>query len=252
MAIEEKFASLKPLPLDFQIMTWMRLNQCMRWGAIASLVLFTSVACPSPNAVVAPTDDSDEAAAPSSETAADSEAEPEASTAESIDVDPTTETETAAPPPIAVAEKSCSASAYVVDTDPAGLNVRSGPSSEFAVIDTLPTDGPVEVSIVGATNGWFLLNEAYSTNQQELEQPGWVYAPLLGVTTTSLDINNPAAPAKLYESPDGYSNVKNEVPQSTEVTLLSCSGDWLRVQAGAMEGWLAIGDQCSSPGGVCP
>jgi SH3-like domain-containing protein len=120
------------------------------------------------------------------------------------------------------------------------------------VVDTLPTDGPVEVSIVGAANGWLLLNEAWSASQQELEQPGWVYAPLLGVTTTSLDINNPDAPAPLYAEPDGSATVKAEVPKYTEVTLLNCKGDWLEVEAQGTTGWLAIGDQCSDPTNPCP
>ncbi|RZM77385.1 SH3 domain-containing protein [Leptolyngbya iicbica] len=156
-------------------------------------------------------------------------------------------------PPVATTPaQSCSASAFIVDTDPAGLNVRGGPSSDYAAQDTLSTAEPIQVSIVGATGDWFLINEAWSPEQQELQQPGWVYAPLLGVSTTSLNINNPEAPTTLYAEPDGSAAVVAEIPKYSEVTLLSCSGNWLQVQAPDTTGWLAVGEQCSNPVSTCP
>lgn len=226
-----------------------RLNRLIPISAIAGITLIAGVACQSAETESAP----DEAVETAPTEAATTEP-----AAESVPSEPsTTETSSESAPVIAsqpptTAQQSCSAAAFVADTDPAGLNVRSGPSSDFEAIDTLPTSEPVEVSIVGATDGWFLLNQAYSSAQQELEQPGWVYAPLLGVTTTSLDINNPDAPAKLYESPDGASNVLAEIPKFTEVSLLDCSGDWLQVQSSNTAGWLAVGDQCSNPLSTCP
>jgi SH3-like domain-containing protein len=156
------------------------------------------------------------------------------------------------PQPAPIAEQSCSASAFVADTDPAGLNVRGGPGSDFPVIDNLPTNGPVEVTIAAGANGWLKLNTAWSMERQELEQPGWVYAPLLGVTTKSGDPNKPDGPVSLYSAPDGSSAVKTELSKAAEVVLLSCSGNWLEVQAPEATGWLAVGDQCSSPVAPCP
>ena len=232
----------------------MSLNQLMRYGAIASLLLASSACQSSPGsppptdtsavpAETAPAPDSD--AAPSPDETPESVSEPPAAA---------TPNPTPSPAPVetATAEMSCSATAFVADTDPAGLNVRSGPGSDFAIQDTLPTNDAVEVSIVGTTNGWLLVNEAWSTNQAELEQPGWVYAPLLGVTTTSLDINDPEAPASLYEAPDGLSAVKATVPKFSEVTLVGCSGNWLQIQTSDTTGWLAVGDQCSNPNSTCP
>jgi len=152
----------------------------------------------------------------------------------------------------AAAAQSCSASAFVIDSDPAGLNVRSGPSSEFAVIDTLPTDGPVEVTIAGADNGWLQLTVAWSMEQQELESPGWVYAPLLGVTTRNPDASSPNTPVPLHSEPDHTASVQAEVPPLAEVSLLGCAGDWLQVQSETASGWLAASNQCSSPVTTCP
>lgn len=233
-------------------MALIRLDQLIPIGAIAGITLISGIACQSAETVSTPdeTDETapDKTALPVEPTQEISEPVPSESTAPA----PTTPESAIASQPPTTAQQSCSASAFVADTDPAGLNVRSGPGSNFEVIDTLPTNEPVEVSIVGTTDGWFLLNEAQSPAQQELEQLGWVYAPLLGVTTTSLDINAPDAPAKLYASPDGASTVLAEIPKFSEVTLLSCSGDWLQVQTSDTAGWLAIGDQCSNPLSTCP
>ncbi|MEL7316411.1 MAG: SH3 domain-containing protein [Cyanobacteria bacterium J06559_3] len=149
-------------------------------------------------------------------------------------------------------EQQCAAAAYVADTDPAGLNVRSGPGSEFEVIDTLPTDGPVEVEITSSANGWLQLDIAWSMAQQELETPGWVYAPLLGVTTHNNDASQPSDAAPLFSTPDTASEVIAEIPQFTEVSLLGCSGPWLEVQTGETTGWLADENQCHSPVTTCP
>lgn len=237
----------------------MRLNQLLRHGAIASLVLISGIACQSSPTPPTPTDQTTESPteAPGVDTGAPTEQSPTneitSPGGESTAPEQTDQPGTTTPPQTAATvAQTCSVSAFVADTDPAGLNVRGGPGSNFEVIDTLPTNAPVEVSIVGVTDGWFLVNEAFSQSQQELEQPGWIYGPLLGVTTTSLDINDPEAPASLYESPDGFSNVKAEVPKFTEVTLVSCSGNWLQVQAGDTTGWLAVGDQCSNPTATCP
>jgi SH3-like domain-containing protein len=235
------------------IMVLTRLKQFVRGGAIAALVVMSSIACQSPSDTAPPSDE------PASSSAADSKPEstPDSSASTPTDTAPAspadeTQEPVAASPPAAVPQQTCSVSAYVADTDPAGLNVRSGPGSDFEAIATLPTNEPIEVSIVGTTDGWFLINEAYSQERQELNQPGWVYGPLLGVSTTSLDINDPEAPATLYEAPDGFSSVKAEVPKFTEVTLLSCSGNWLQVQTGETTGWLSVGEQCSDPTAPCP
>jgi SH3-like domain-containing protein len=97
-----------------------------------------------------------------------------------------------------------------------------------------------------------LINEAWGVEQQALPQPGWVYAPLLGVSTTSLNINDPEAPTTLYAEPDGSAAVVAAIPKYSEVTLLGCSGNWLQVQAPDATGWLAVGEQCSNPVSTCP
>ncbi len=233
-------------------MVWMRWKKVLCGSAIASCLMLTVACQSSPETTssetpVPPAEEAAEPTAPSTETST-SEVAPTTETPEAAS--PSTDVATA--PEAATPAQSCSASAFIVDTDPAGLNVRGGPSSEFAVQDTLPTAAPVEVTIVGATNEWFLINEAWSEDQQELQRPGWVYAPLLGVSTTSLDINDPEAPTTLYAEPDGSATVTAEIPKYSEVTLLGCTGNWLQVEAPEATGWLAAGEQCSNPVSTCP
>ena len=173
---------------------------------------------------------------------------PEASTsADPVDASETAISDEAS----ASSERQCSASAYVADTDPAGLNVRNGPGSDFEVIDTLSTDGPVEVTIIGSANGWLKLDVAWSLEQQELEEPGWVFAPLLGVTTRNSDIDNEVL-VPLFTDPDATAGITAELPKFAEVSLLSCANDWLQVQSGETTGWLGTDNQCSSPVTTCP
>ena len=227
-------------------MVWISWQSIGRYGAIAALGLW-GVAC---QPVAEPPADP-EAAAPAEPAPAD----PASSPAETAPADDNATPATAEPTGSAVAatpEQACSTAAYVVDTDPAGLNVRQGPGSDFAVQDTLPTDVPVEVSIVGATGEWFLVNAAWSREQPELERPGWVYGPLLGVSTTSLNVSEPDAPTSLYAAPDGDAAIAATIPKGSAVTLLGCSGNWLQVDAPTATGWLAIGEQCSNPVSTCP
>jgi len=218
----------------------------IRWsgGAIAASCLLLTVACQSSE--------------PETTTSTNAASlNPEETTPTAPEAPSTTEAEIAlesdeAANPATTPAQSCSATAFIVDTDPAGLNVRSGPGSDFAVQDTLSTSEPMEVSIVGATGVWFLINEAWGIEQQALQQPGWVYAPLLGVSTTSLNINDPEAPTTLYAAPDGSAAIVATVPKYSEVTLLGCSGNWLQVQAPDATGWLAVGEQCSNPVSTCP
>lgn len=230
-------------------MVWMRWERRLCGSAIASCLLLT-VACQS-----SPETTSSETPPPPSEDVAETpEPAPETNSSEAASTTEPPETSSPATtaPAAATPTQSCSAAAFIIDTDPAGLNVRGGPSSEFEVQDTLPTATPVEVTIVGATNEWFLINEAWSEEQQELQRPGWVYAPLLGVSTTSLDINDPEAPTTLYAEPNGDAAVAAEIPKYSEVTLLGCTGNWLQVAAPETTGWLAAGEQCSNPISTCP
>jgi hypothetical protein len=63
----------------------------------------------------------------------------------------------------------CHFVAFVEESDPAGLNVRAGPSTKAAVVGTLPPvwkddegmQARVVVKVTGTANGWFRIREAF-------------------------------------------------------------------------------------------
>lgn len=63
--------------------------------------------------------------------------------------------------------KACEAHAWLADEDPLGVAVRAAPSNKGAVIATLPAQRDLdndllgaEVTVIGSTNGWFLIENA--------------------------------------------------------------------------------------------
>lgn len=93
--------------------------------------------------------------------------------------------------------RTCSFTAFVTETDPNGINVRSGPSASFEVVGKLPpvyqsSDQPpvlsmVEVTVEASQNGWFRVRDAHD-NELLVDSPrkmyagaGWVSGRLLTV-----------------------------------------------------------------------
>jgi SH3-like domain-containing protein len=148
----------------------------------------------------------------------------------------------------------CDCDAYVVDTDPAGLNVRSGPGTTNSVITTLPTDRPVEVTITGSAGAWMRISDAYiyvvdaPTGDITMTFEGWVYGPLLAVTA------RPSGPmtVPLYREASTASGVLLGLPMDSEVTLTGCKGTWMKVRYGQVEGWLGPESHCGNPVTTCP
>ena len=148
----------------------------------------------------------------------------------------------------------CGCEAYVVDTDPKGLNVRSGPGTDYPIIATLPTNNPVEVTITGSYGPWMVIERAYifaengMTEDVDREIHGVVYGPLLAVMTRS----NGRALVPLYAGPYSGSGVVAQLPTEIEVTLSDCRDGWLKVKHGDIEGWLDPSSHCGNPVTTCP
>lgn len=144
----------------------------------------------------------------------------------------------------------CSSYAYVVDTDPAGLNVRAGPGTSHDVLGTLPQDTIVHIR--QSRSGWVRVTDpAVEVSRDPDHDPpaaGWVSAKLLGV-----DFGRTAYPrgyAELHGSPTSGSPVVGKMKGTA--TLMGCSTDWLQVHAGRTKGWLAHDEQCGNPVTTCP
>lgn len=140
--------------------------------------------------------------------------------------------------------RTCDVGAFVIDKDPQGLNVRSGPGTKYKIIDKLPTTyeiAPVEVRIAGSVGKWVMITEARDPAEGKIEFQGrgWVYAPLLGTLTggqsgiwgyTHPNKNSPKLVATL--------------PSTAIVKLNACNGKWVKIEYGNRKAWLAPQDYC--------
>lgn len=146
----------------------------------------------------------------------------------------------------------CDVSAYVIDKDPQGLNVRSGAGKNFEVIGDLPFRDytGVGVHITGSNGDWVRIDSAVEEGAEEdktfFEGVGWVYGPLLGLTAIG-------GGTTLYQQASLKSRRITRVPDDEgDVTVRGCRGEWLYVEYNKMKGWAAPNTLCSNPLTTCP
>jgi hypothetical protein len=139
----------------------------------------------------------------------------------------------------------CTASAYVIDPDPAGLNVRAQPGKSGSVVGAMPADAMVDVQ--GRSDGWLQVR-LIATPDNDTPAPlrGWVYAKMLGVDFAG---EFEASGVDLRASADDSADVSGHI--TTSPRLLDCGGGWLRVEGvqgpdQGKVGWMAPGTWCGS------
>lgn len=156
---------------------------------------------------------------------------------------------------VATAATRCDLYAYVVDPDPAGLNVRSGPGKQFPVVGNLPPhEYSVTVHVTGAMGQWLRIEggEKQDTGEVVFRGAGWVYGPMLATQTKDYAAHDPAEPrVKLFRQPSPRAGVVARLPNETEVNLIGCRGRWAQVRHQKIEGWLAPDSQCYSTLTTC-
>lgn len=147
----------------------------------------------------------------------------------------------------------CDAAAYVIDHDPNGLNVRSGPGKNYAVIGNLPNkaDTGVGLHITGSSGDWVRIDsgveEGTEQEQTLFKGVGWVYAPLLGLT----GIAQSKGATLLYREASQKSGVVKRVPGGDDVNVWGCRGEWLYVEYKKVKGWAAPKTLCSNSLTTC-
>lgn len=149
----------------------------------------------------------------------------------------------------ASSQRTCQISAYVTDKDPKGLNVRSGPGSDYAIVGNLPTNTEAVIVELSASQGdWVQVTKAESPNKVEFQGTGWVYAPLLGTSTRGYGSGG----VFVYPSANTQGTSIGRIPASTGVKLLSCQQSWAFVEHESVKGWIAPDAQCANPLTTCP
>ncbi len=161
----------------------------------------------------------------------------------------------AKPPAVSAADVPCDLWAYVLDPDPRGVNVRSGPGKQFAAVGKLPHDEySLTVHVTGASGQWVRISEAerMESGDNVFKGAGWVYGPGLGTQTKNYAGLDPEEPrVRLYKEPSKRSAVVLRLPNEIEVALTGCKGRWARVRHKNVEAWLDPDSQCHSTLTTC-
>jgi SH3-like domain-containing protein len=139
----------------------------------------------------------------------------------------------------------CNLSAYVIDKDPNGLNVRFGPDKTFKIIGNLPNQGVegVGVHITGSKGAWIRIDQAVEQggdpDRTFFTGEGWVYGPLLGTS----GVGWIAGGTPLYKEPTNKSQVLIRMSVDSEGAVIqSCQGKWMYIEHKGVKGW-AQGDE---------
>ncbi|MEH2312466.1 MAG: SH3 domain-containing protein [Nostoc sp.] len=132
--------------------------------------------------------------------------------------------------------QKCDILAYVTDTDPQGLNVRSSASTNNTIIGQIPINETVQV--IGAARDWVQITNA----SDGFQGTGWVFVSKLGLTTRGYGTNG----VDLYASSSQQSLKVRRIPANTVVKLLGCQGDKAQVEYQSVKGWLTKEDQCGA------
>ncbi|MEG2942034.1 MAG: SH3 domain-containing protein [Thermomonas sp.] len=145
--------------------------------------------------------------------------------------------------------QACDFTAYVMETDPAGLNVRSRPGIEGTILGTIPpvhvdaSDGMTleahpEVQVLASANGWFLITDASDNatlmdlDDQAKRRPmysgrGWVSGSKLAVKSQAERARlAPAATAGTAFTSQG-GTLDFDGLSHAAATLVACKGQWV-------------------------
>lgn len=162
------------------------------------------------------------------------------------------------------ASQSCDIPAWIADRDPAGTNLRAGPSPSARLLQRLPgikawrdENFAPEVEISGFSNGWASVRRVYFADYGEgvrelFRGQGWISGRLLSASLSG---------AQLHAAPRSDSPVlarfagEDLSPDAIEVMgIEDCQGDFAKVRVklpngATMSGWTR--QPCSNQATTC-
>jgi hypothetical protein len=157
-------------------------------------------------------------------------------------------------------EVACAIGAFVTETDPAGLNVRSGPGTGFGIVGRLPPvtlskeiDGlsvMVEVEITASAKGWFRIRNARDNTKLTGSRGralyggrGWVSGQKLTVKTQGpAGRAQPSEKAAIVLSTEAGLTLDNDGLRAVG-RLIGCQGKWALVEFGPLPSGDALGQR---------
>lgn len=151
--------------------------------------------------------------------------------------------------PSAAAESvasTCSFGAFVAETDPAGLNVRAAPGATAKVLGKLPPTFVeasmgygvrVEVEVIGARNGWFLIRNARDNEALTNRPPRPMYAGDGWVSGSKLTVKSQADVGRAQPNLKAKTVLRVGDNETFDNDLLveagrlaDCTGKWAQVE----------------------
>ena len=92
----------------------------------------------------------------------------------------------------------CDISAYVIDRDVGGLNVRAGPSTSSRVLRVVGNQGSAVARISGQRGAWFRVSTITDAESDSVlfRGDGWVHSSLLGLRVANADPRLYARPSR--------------------------------------------------------
>lgn len=150
----------------------------------------------------------------------------------------------------------CSFSAWVIDKDVNGLNVRETPGTNGNIIGKLKyandDDEIVMVRIIGYSNGWVKINGAETVGgEEQFSGIGWVSAKMVTISTEQHN-GNAGKPVPLYIQPKTSSKKVGTIPSDVNVQIVGFDCFGLKVTYKTKTGWLSANDMCGNPVTTCP
>lgn len=148
----------------------------------------------------------------------------------------------------------CDVSAYVIDQDPNGLNVRSGPGATFRVVGNLPSRGVegIGVHITGGSGEWVRIDRATEqggdVDRTLFSGEGWVYGPLLGTD----GVGWIAGGTPIRQEPSKKSRVVARMLAGAEGAIVrGCRGKWMYLEHKKTKGWAQGDSLCDNSLTTC-
>lgn len=137
--------------------------------------------------------------------------------------------------------------AYISDPGDTPTNVRSSPGGE--ILMSLEHNQDYEITIVGAQNGWFRVNEIYGFESEHLNIPGnygWIHGSVIELSTR----NYGGEVISVYEKDDKNSAVVETLDSETLVRPQDICGEWVKIKFtsknGETSGWIEKDWLCGS------
>jgi hypothetical protein len=133
----------------------------------------------------------------------------------------------------------CDATLVVTDPDPKGLNVRSAPDAKGSIVTVLKGGDYIEVHVTGQSGQWYAIDSAtmIDTSLADQEKPifhghGFVHMSKVGASGMQ-------SGAVILDRPDEKTGKKVawDGQGDQAVTVLACSGPFLKVQLKKVTGW---------------